>query len=170
MDGLFELLTRKVAQHTSRRSFIAMIGRAVAGGVTVGLLPLLPIDRSARAAEPGTPNEPGDPTSCDYWRYCAIDGYLCTCCGGGPHQCPPGSTPSPTSWVGTCKHPTDGRDYIIAYRDCCGQAACGRCLCANTQGESPIYRPQLNSDFIWCLGAPSMVYHCSEASIVGVKS
>ena len=80
-----------------------------------------------------------------------------------------GATPSPTSWVGTCRHPADGRDYIVSYRDCCGKASCGRCLCANTVGEMPLYRPQLDSDLIWCFGAPTMVYHCSTAEIVGVK-
>jgi methylamine dehydrogenase light chain len=36
-------------------------------------------------------------------------------------------------------------------------------------GEMPLYRTQLNSDLIWCFGAPTMVYHCSTAEIVGLK-
>jgi hypothetical protein len=39
----------------------------------------------------GNPQDPGDRTSCDYWRYCAIDGFLCTCCGGSVNACPPGT-------------------------------------------------------------------------------
>jgi len=174
MDKIIEGLTRMVAQRTSRRSFIARLGKLVAGGM---IIPLLPVDRvaaSAHAADsPGaqaspTPN-PNDDQACDYWKYCAIDGYLCTCCGGGSHDCPPGASPSPTSWVGTCRHPADGKDYIVSYRDCCGKTPCGRCLCANTEGEMPLYRTQLDSDLIWCFGAPTMVYHCSTAEIVGVK-
>jgi methylamine dehydrogenase light chain len=30
----------------------------------------------------GLDQDPGDQASCDYWRYCAIDGFLCSCCGG----------------------------------------------------------------------------------------
>ncbi len=29
-----------------------------------------------------------DDTKCDYWRYCAIDGSLCACCGGGDAYLP----------------------------------------------------------------------------------
>jgi len=173
MDKLVEQLTRTVAQRTSRRSFLARLGKLVAGGMVI---PLLPVNRVARAdaAEMKAPVKKGashvnDDTNCDYWKYCAIDGYLCTCCGGASHDCPPGATPSPTSWVGTCRHPGDGKDYIVSYRDCCGKTSCGRCLCANTEGEMPLYRTQLDSDLIWCFGAPTMVYHCSTAEIVGLK-
>ncbi len=167
MDKLVEQLTRGIAQRSSRRSFLARLGRALAGGI---VLPLLPIDRIAGQAQAALAKRINDEKSCDYWKFCAIDGYLCSCCGGGPHQCPPGATPSLTSWVGTCRHPGDGKDYIVSYRDCCGKAGCGRCLCSNTEGEMPIYRTQLNSDLVWCFGAPTMVYHCSTAEIVGVKS
>jgi len=173
MDKLVEGLTRAVAQRSSRRSFIARLGRLVAGGM---IIPLLPVDRAAAQSVAGSPAaratpkpNPNDDHACDYWKYCAIDGYLCSCCGGGSHDCPPGATPSPTSWVGTCRHPADGKDYIVSYRDCCGKNPCGRCLCANTVGEMPLYRTQLNSDLIWCFGAPTMVYHCSTAEIVGLK-
>lgn len=185
IDQLFEHLTRAIAQRTSRRSFLARLGALAVGGM---IIPLLPVDRvtaSARAQilptlPPGAPvpagmeamakhGNPNDDSACDYWKYCAIDGYLCSCCGGGSHDCPPGASPSPTSWVGTCKHPGDGKDYIVSYRDCCGKTPCGRCLCTNTEGELPLYRTQKDSDLIWCFGAPTMVYHCSTAEIVGVK-
>jgi len=175
MDKLVEHLTRAIAQRTSRRSFLARLGKLVAGGM---MIPLLPVDRvaaPARAANTATATpeakkgNPDDDQACEYWKYCAIDGYLCSCCGGGSHDCPPGASPSPTSWVGTCRHPSDGKDYIVSYRDCCGKGPCGRCLCGNTEGEMPLYRVQLDSDLIWCFGAPTMVYHCSTAEIVGVK-
>src|SRR5438128_1844808 len=165
MDRLFEYLTRGVAQRTSRRSFLARVGTLVLGAAS---LPLLPIDRVA-AADEKKESKVNDDTACEYWKYCAIDGFLCSCCGGGSHECPPGATPSPTSWIGTCHNPGDNRDYIVSYRDCCGKTPCGRCICANTQGEMPIYRPNLDGDLIWCFGAPTMVYHCSTAEIVSVK-
>jgi methylamine dehydrogenase light chain len=172
MDKLVERLTREIASRTSRRGFLALLGRAIAGGM---LIPLLPVNRVAASAGTDAPHAAtpaptrNDDTTCDYWKYCAIDGFLCSCCGGGSHDCPPGAVPSPSSWVGTCHNPNDQRDYIVSYRDCCGKSACGRCLCGNTIGEMPIYRPQLDSDLIWCFGAPTMVYHCSTAEIVSVK-
>lgn len=162
LDSWVESFSRKLATSFSRRSFVAQMGRWLLGGA---LLPLLPV---ARANPSSASMDPGDPTSCDYWRYCAIDGYLCSCCGGTPSTCPPGSVPSPTAWVGTCLNPADGRRYIIAYRDCCGLSSCGRCPCLRLEGEMPAYRPQLNNDTVWCFGAPNMVYHCSAAAIVGV--
>jgi len=173
MDKFVESLTRRFAQRTSRRSFLARVGTFILGAATI---PLLPVDRVARAQgtqgadfKKSQHKNPNDDLTCDYWKYCAIDGFLCTCCGGDSHDCPPGATPSPTSWVGTCHNPGDNRDYIVSYRDCCGKAACGKCLCGNTEGEMPIYRAQLDSDLIWCFGAPTMVYHCSTSEIVGVK-
>ena len=32
--------------------------------------------------------EMGSDTDCDYWRYCAIDGFLCSCCGGSANPVP----------------------------------------------------------------------------------
>ena len=125
------------------------------------LLPLLPFDRRGSKELFAASAQTNDPTQCNYWRYCAIDGYMCSCCGGGPNVCPPGSTPSPTAWVGSCINPDDGQTYLLAYRDCCGKGSCGRCSCLNTEGEMPVYRPALNNDIIWCFGVPSMVYHCS---------
>lgn len=175
MDALVERLSRSVAQRTSRRGFLGYVGRALLGGM---MLPLLPIDRvvekaDAMAAKPtagGTSAEPGDITSCDYWRYCGFDGFLCSCCGGAITECPPGTIASPTSWVGTCKHPTDGHEYIIAYRDCCGRDACNRCYCDNSHGQMPIYRPQTDNDIIWCFGAKNFAYHCTTAIKLGMKS
>ena len=167
MDKYIESLSRMIAQRTSRRNFLAWIAKITLGTAAI---PLLPVDRVARHADAAQkPVDINDDTTCDYWKYCAVDGFLCSCCGGGSHDCPPGATPSPTSWVGTCHNPNDKKDYIVSYRDCCGKSACGKCLCGRTEGEMPIYRPQLDSDLIWCFGAPTMVYHCSTAEIVSVK-
>lgn len=170
---LSEKLFRGLASRTSRRSMLAKIGLVV---VAAPIFPLLPVSR-AFASKPD-PNVQGatdfathaqthDDKQCDYWRYCAIDGALCGCCGGGVHTCPPGTEASPTSWVGSCVNPDDNKAYLIAYRDCCGTAECGQCNCDNTDRETPTYRPQTNNEIIWCFGVSSMEYHCSTAVLVG---
>ena len=178
-DRLFETLSRTAAKRTSRRSFLSRSGMWLVAG---SALPLLPIARPAPAAESPDKTKTAkkfasefantaqttDPTRCNYWRYCSSDGYLCACCGGGPHTCPPGTTPSPTSWIGSCINPDDGKTYLIAYRDCCGKDSCGRCACLGQEGDMPEYRPQVNNDIVWCFGASSMVYHCSSAGLVGL--
>ncbi|WP_374763269.1 methylamine dehydrogenase light chain [Yunchengibacter salinarum] len=165
-DTWMEKAARGTARGLSRRHFLSRLGSALVG---VGLLPLLPISRlaPAGAADPGGGAE-GDPQSCDYWRYCGVDGFLCSCCGGSQNTCPPGTEPSPITWLGTCHNPADGRDYVISYNDCCGKSACGRCECYRSEGDRPIYRPSLSNDINWCLGTESVVYNCSTAVVVGV--
>jgi methylamine dehydrogenase light chain len=175
-DRIIERISRTAAQRVSRRSFLSQCSGWL---VAASALPLLPVSRKAQAADAAKTRDhlasefakraqTTDPTQCNYWRYCSSDGYLCSCCGGGPSTCPPGTTPSPTSWVGSCINPDDGKSYLIAYRDCCGQDSCGRCACLGEEGDMPSYRPQVNNDIIWCFGASSMVYHCSSAGLVGL--
>ncbi len=151
--------TRRVAQATSRRHFLSRLGMTLAGATVA--LPLLPVARA------GAPREAGDPESCDYWRYCAIDGFLCSCCGGSANSCPPGTEPSPVTWIGTCRNDADGRDYVISYNDCCGKSACGRCNCTRNEGDRPVYQPSKSNDINWCLGTTNNVYHCSTAVVIG---
>ena len=171
IDNWAEGLLRRVARRTSRRSVLSRIGMVM---VAAPVFPLLPVDRAHakdRSAQARTNfarhAQTTDPLKCDYWRYCAIDGSLCTCCGGGLHTCPPGTEPSPTSWIGTCINPEDGKAYLISYRDCCGTADCGQCSCDSTDRETQTYRPQGNNDIVWCFGVSSMEYHCSTAVLVG---
>lgn len=171
LDRWFERSTREVARRTSRRSLLSLTGKLIAGSLAV---PLLPVERAAAAPAKGPakqgagqPVDPGDPESCEYWRYCAIDGYLCSCCGGTVSSCPPGTEMSPITWIGTCINPGDGRAYIISYNDCCGRSSCGRCRCNRNEGERPMVRPQANNDINWCLGTQSAAYHCSTAIILG---
>jgi len=164
MDALVEQLARNLAQRTARRRLLGLLGKALLGGMALPLLPVARV-RSAAAAQ-----EPGDPMTCDYWRYCGFDGNLCSCCGGGITDCPPGSVMSPTGWVGTCKHPVDGKDYIIAYRDCCGKELCGRCACHGDKGDIPIYRTQLDNEVLWCFGVKSgWAVNCTTAVNLGAK-
>jgi methylamine dehydrogenase light chain len=167
LDRWFEGSTRALAQRTSRRGFLGSLGRVLVGA---SLLPLLPIDRSSRAnaAEGPAKSHSDDPTSCDYWKYCSIDGFLCSCCGGSSSSCPPGTTPSPITWIGTCHNPVDGRDYIVSYNDCCGKTSCGNCYCNHNEREKPLYRLSLNNDINWCMANDNPNYHCSVSVILGV--
>lgn len=156
--------SRMLARRTSRRGFIARFGTAIAGAA---LLPLLPVARGFAAEKL---DETGDPRSCDYWRYCALDGFLCSCCGGTHTSCPPGSEPSPITWVGTCRNPVDDKDYLISYNDCCGKSSCSRCDCHNTEREKPVYFPSKAGAVLWCFGTESRAYHCTVAVVLGEAS
>jgi methylamine dehydrogenase light chain len=170
LDSLTETSTRSMARCTSRRSLIASLGAALMGA---SVLPLLPVARGAKAAESNTPQgKPAtnnDASSCDYWRHCAIDGFLCSCCGGSQTACPPGTEMSLVTWVGTCHNPADGKDYAISYNDCCGKSTCGRCLCNKNERDTPLYVPFQSNDYNWCSGSTkaNIPYHCSTARIVG---
>jgi methylamine dehydrogenase light chain len=92
-DKTTERFTRRMAGFSSRRGFLAKVGTLL---VVSPAVPLLPVARAASApAKPeATPAakqstdferraQTKNPNQCDYWRYCAIDGILCGCCGGG---------------------------------------------------------------------------------------
>jgi methylamine dehydrogenase light chain len=176
IDRLFEKSSRSLAQRTARRGFLGLLGQVLTGSV---LIPLLPIDRVNRAeAAPtksggaigATPKSgSNDPQNCEYWKYCAIDGFLCSCCGGSSHSCPPGTSASPITWIGTCQNPGDGRDYIVSYNDCCGKTSCGNCECNRNEREKPLYRLSRNNDVNWCMANSDSNYHCSVSVILGVS-
>jgi methylamine dehydrogenase light chain len=180
LDDITEKMLRGLAGRTSRRSLLSVLGSVLTGAAT---LPLLPVARAAAADQPsasdpnsgetppqstGNPQDPGDPTKCDYWRYCAIDGSLCSCYGGTMNSCPPGTEMSPITWIGTCRNPADNRNYIVSYNDCCGGVPWGRCACQNNVGDRPVVRPQNNNEVTWCFGTQSQSYTCSTAIILGV--
>lgn len=171
IDTFTERASRGVARRTSRRSFLTRFGTVLVGAAAI---PVLPVARSTLAQDAAQdPNgavsqDPGDPRDCDYWRYCALGGYLCSCCGGSATTCPPGSEMSPIAWVGTCANPADGRNYIISYNDCCGAPTCNNCACNNNEGEKPAYRPHLNNGILWCLGIEKQTYTCTTAIVLGV--
>src|SRR5271154_5017037 len=114
IDHLAEKILRGFASRTSRRSVFSVLGGFLAGAAT---LPLLPVARGAEESSEdpnsgqtppqtsGNPQDPGDRTKCDYWRYCAIDGSLCSYYGGSVTRCPPGTEMSPITWIGTCRNP-----------------------------------------------------------------
>jgi methylamine dehydrogenase light chain len=164
LDRFTERRVRSAAQLTSRRSTLARLGTVLVGGA---LLPMLPFDRSGGKAHAAmSPAE--DPQHCEYWRNCALDGFLCTCCGGTITACPPGTEASKVTWVGTCRNPKDGKDYLVSYNDCCGKTACGRCLCNFNERERPAYKMGVHNDINWCMANTQTMYHCTVSVIVGV--
>ena len=171
LDRYTERRTRTVAQGSGRRGFLVGVGKLLVGAAFT--LPVLPFDRTnAHAAGGhGGGKKQAEPTAtdCDYWRYCSVDGFLCSCCGGTMTSCPPGSTPSAVSWVGTCHNPADGRDYLVSYNDCCGKTACGRCFCNTNTRERPGYRMGVHNDINWCMANQSSHYHCTVSIIVGLE-
>jgi methylamine dehydrogenase light chain len=170
LDARVERSLRGLARGFGRRSFLGRLGALLVGAAAA---PLLPVARAAGesprvpAPEEGIEGAAGDPTSCDYWRHCAIDGFACACCGGSASSCPPGTEMSPVTWVGTCTNPKDGKDYIISYNDCCGKGFCGRCGCNRNEGDRPEYHWTRNNDINWCAGATTQVYNCSVAIVLG---
>ena len=173
-DRLVAQRARRVARATGRRHFLARAGSVLVGASAV---PLLPVARAAAA--PGSeensprapqPQEQGDPLSCEYWRYCALDGFLCGCCGGSASSCPPGTEPAPVTWIGTCRNPVDNKDYVISYNDCCGKTACGRCNCNRNEGDRPVYMPAKSNDINWCHGTANNLYHCSTSVVLGIAT
>ena len=170
-DRLVERSARGVARRTSRRSFLTRFGTVLVGGAALPLLPVARADEDGpRVAVPDDgklTGDVGDPTSCNYWRHCAIDGFLCACCGGSQSACPPGTEMSPITWIGTCRNPGDGKDYVISYNDCCGASLCMRGRCTRTEGERPVYYTSKNNDLLWCFGTKSRAVNCSVAIVLG---
>jgi methylamine dehydrogenase light chain len=174
LDRWFSGVARALARRTSRRGLLGRLGLLLLGGAAV---PLLPVARAAaggaRAPAPGEPDPArpeGDPDACEYWRYCGIDGFLSSCCGGTHRSCPPGTEMSPVTWVGTCRNPADGKDYVISYNDCCGKDACGRCFCNRNEGDKPVYFPSRSNDINWCMGQAGIVYNSTTALVIGVAT
>ena len=174
IDGLTERRARSLASSTSRRSALVRVGKLMMASAFT--LPVLPFDRTSQAHAAGAHGSDAgtgkkkEPTAadCDYWRYCSVDGFLCSCCGGSATTCPPGTAASKVAWVGTCHNPADGKDYLVSYTDCCGRTSCGRCFCNTNHGDRPGYRMGVHNDVNWCMANDSSVYHCTVSVIVGV--
>ncbi|ATG48232.1 methylamine dehydrogenase light chain [Celeribacter ethanolicus] len=160
LDKSVETGARTAARNLGRRSFMAKAGASVLGAAVA--TPILPFDRRANASE-----LPED--ECSYWRHCALDGNLCSTSGGSLTQCPPGSSASSVSWVGTCTNPDDGKDYLVSYNDCCGKpSVASATFCYTSEGERPGYRMGLYNDINWCMANTDKGYHCTVSVVVGL--
>ncbi len=174
VDDWVESYARRLARLHGRRGFLARLGVFFTGAAAIPLLPVMRglaaagIAHNAEGQDEDIDGAQGDPTKCEYWRHCAIDGFLCSCCGGSQTACPPGTEMAPVSWIGTCRNPADGKNYAIWYNDCCGRGMCGRCFCNRNEGDRPIYHPYRSNDINWCGGTSSQIYHCSTALIIGL--
>lgn len=161
IDKKVETGARSAARAQGRRSFMAKAGASLLGAAVA--TPILPFDRRAFAA--GAPAE----DECSYWRHCALDGNLCATSGGSLTQCPPGSSASAVSWVGTCSNPDDGKDYLVSYNDCCGKpSVASATFCYTSKGERPGYRMGLYNDINWCMANTDKGYHCTVSIVVGL--
>ncbi|CRY56548.1 MULTISPECIES: methylamine dehydrogenase light chain [Yersinia] len=166
LDRLSERSVRHSARQIGRRHFLTKTGAFLVGA---GVLPLLPFDRSSGTAFAA--DKPADINECSYWRYCALDGNLCSSSGGSMTTCPVGSETSKTSWVGTCHNPHDNKNYLVSYNDCCGKTTVANSVtCFGNQGERPGYRMGLHNDINWCMANTNKGYHCTVATLVGLAN
>ncbi len=170
IDRRVEKWLRRMAWDTSRRDFLTKLGKLYVG---VATLPLLPVSHvMAQQLDSGfddsnVTGEEGDPSNCNYWRYCGVDGFLSANCGGTHTSCPPGTEMSPITWIGTCRNPADGKNYLISYNDCCGTATCGHNWCERNDNDRPIYVTPKSNDVLWCLGTKSKAYNSTVALVLG---
>ena len=174
LDKMFQKRAEGLAVNTSRRSFIGKLGIILVGAAAVPLLPVARYNRAHAAdgddawdpSQVTNPDDWNNPETCGYWANCATDGWMCGCCGGSINSCPPGSTPSPVTWIGTCKNPANNKSYIVSYEDCCGTINCNRCWCNRDEGDTPRYRPSKSNAIVWCFGGVAATYHCTTARIL----
>ncbi len=152
----------------SHARWAATLGAVLIGGLALALLPREGGAPPPATGEPDPTTPAGDPSNAEYWRYCAIDGFLADCCGGTQTSCPPGTEMSAVTWLGTCTNPADGKDYVISYNDCCGKASCGNCFVKRNEGERPAYVTHRNNDVGWCMGTGTTAYNSTVAVVVGV--
>lgn len=181
---LFSRLGRSMSEKTSRRSMLSQLGRWGIGVAGVAAISSLPVSRAAFGAEAApaartaedsplypTFDETGDSSTCEYWRWCNMDGVPCTsCAGGGMTTCSPGSKPGAEFWVGCCTNPDDGKTYLIAYYDCCGAPGCSNTFCGEPDVMAQMYNPVAGSydqEIIWCVSDESQSYTCTMAPIIG---
>ena len=125
-------------------------------------------DFATTGAEPDPATPEGDPMDGSYWRYCSIDGFLSSACGGTVSSCPPGTLMSPVTWIGTCRNPADEKDYIVSYNDCCGKGPCGGVFVHRNEGDKPVYYAQKSNDVGWCMGSADAAYNSTVSIVIGV--
>jgi methylamine dehydrogenase light chain len=163
LEKVMETSARSTDRRNGRRSALARMGGILVGGAATTTLPF-----NRAFGETPPKGDVNDDTSCDYWRYCALDGLLWATAGGTKKSCPVGAEASEVAWVGTCQNPNDEKDYLISYYDCCGKSAyLGAQFCLQSKGERPAYRMGLHNDINWCMANANKGYHCTVAIVLG---
>ena len=180
----------RLSERTSRRSVLSQMAKWTMGVSGIAVVGALPVTRDPQAMAQAAPAAGGarvtpfgagddllptydgkDPTACNYWRWCNMDGYPCpACAGGGVSTCAPGSRPGAEYWVGCCTHPENGKTYLIAYYDCCGAPGCASTFCGEPDAQAVMYNPVAGSfdqEIIWCVSDESQSYTCTLAQIIG---
>lgn len=121
------------AQRSSRRGFLAKLGKIGLGVLGVTTASLLPVDRTVREAKA---------SNCSNWYLCGLYGKTCDCCAGDDFHCPYGSAQF-GYWSSCCSSKT------IYYWDCCNASATCNCTtCLNNPSPQPA----------WCNGGR---YNCT---------
>lgn len=144
LDHRIAHLLDDFGQSTSRRGFIARIGRflvAVMGGTAIAVLPMDPIASEA------------DAVICPGAMHCGMCGRKCcgSPCGGGVSGCPPGTSLG-GYWTRCC----GGTRY--RYRDCCGGSVnCNHCTFCDNGCNQPA----------WCDGLGP--YRCTVIASLGTS-
>ncbi|MEU6259548.1 methylamine dehydrogenase light chain [Streptomyces sp. NPDC047043] len=180
--GLTGRMSRRISERVSRRSALSSLGRWAVGVTGVTVVSSLPVSRAAADARTSEPGQAGnvpvdpvptgkDPSSCDYWRLCNMDGMTCAdCAGGGVTTCPPGARPGAEYWVGCCSDPDTRKTYLMAYYDCCGASACSSNFCGTSQVPLQTYNPVpggFDQQIVWCVSDESQTYTCTIAPVIG---
>ncbi len=127
-----------LAEAVSRRSFLAVVGRAaLAVTGAVAFTQLVPHDRRASASH-----------VCSHFPWCGLCGTRCNCCSGGSaYSCGFSGCTLATNWWTAC---CNGKE--IAYIDCCDCGNnCPGCDCSNNCPQPA-----------WCNG-----YRCTYAVVRG---
>ncbi|HIF92890.1 MAG TPA: methylamine dehydrogenase [Myxococcales bacterium] len=125
-------------------------------------------DLSTTGVEPDPSTPQGDPNDERFWRYCSIDGFPASASGGTVSSCPPGTLMSPVTWIGTCRNPADGKDYIVSYNDCCGKGPAGGAFIHRNEGDKPVYYAHKSNDVGWCMGSADAAYNSTVSIVIGV--
>ncbi len=130
LDNWITKGTRRVARNTSRRDFLSRFGVALVGGAAqcrcCRLRARMRRKQRARRNRRRTAIRSAANTGAT-----ARSTDSCAAVAAAPtNSCPPGTEPSPVTWIGTCRNPVDGKDYIISYNDCCGKTCVRSLHCA----------------------------------------
>ena len=121
MDAVAARASHTVSQLSSRRGFLARVGRVALGALGVAVVSeVLPIGRDAARAST---------YSCGNPAMCGFCGAQCGCanCSGNSSLCP--TCACTGGWWQVCCHISQVNDILYRYRDCYshGDAANGPC-------------------------------------------